>query len=233
MFPCLTSLYSFLIQFSGVWLLYKSNSLGEGFLSATLKDLSVIDNREGTEEAFRLAIGKPENTGYGPLKLVFDDDQRIDANVMKENDFKPVTTMLILDAKFRQNSSFISVSLQRPQLLVALDFLLAVVEFFVPSVGSLLSNDEDKSPMHVVDAIILDQSIYSQPSSEFSLSPERPLIADDERFDNFVYDGKGGVLYLKDRQGFNLSHPSTEAIIHVGSGKKLQFKNVVIKVSIL
>lgn len=217
------------VKVSGVWLLYKSNSLGEGFLSATLKDFSVIDNREGTEEEFRLAIGKPENIGYGPLKLLFDDEQWIDANVKKENNFKPVTTMLILDAKFRQNSSFISVSLQRPQLLVALDFLLAVVEFFVPSVGSLLSSDEDKSPMPVVDAIILDQSIYSQPSSEFSLSPERPLIADDERFDNFVYDGKGGVLYLKDRQGFNLSQPSTEAIIHIGSGKKLQFKNVVIK----
>lgn len=223
------------IQVSGVWLLYKSNTLGEGFLSATLQDFSVADNREGTEEEFRLAIGKPDNVGYGPPQLVAEDENQnmVDRNVTEENDVKLATTMLILDAKFGQNSSFISVCLQRPQLLVALDFLLAVVEFFVPTVGSLLSNDEDKSSVHIVDAVILDQSIYCQPSVELSLSPERPLIADDERFDHFIYDGKGGILYLKDRQGFILAQPSVEAIIHVGSGKKLQFKNVVIKVSFL
>lgn len=223
------------MQVSGAWLLYKSNTLGEGFLSATLKGFSVIDNREGTAEEFRLAIGKPENISYDGPHLVTDDGNQniLDANVIKGNDVKPVTTMLILDAKFGQSTSYVSVSLQRPQLLVALDFLLAVVEFFVPTIGDLLSNDEDKSYVHKVDAIILDQSIYSQPSAELSLSPQRPLIVDDERFNHFIYDGKGGILYLKDRQGFTLSQPSMEAIIHVGSGKKLQFKNVVIKVSVL
>ncbi|KAJ0048722.1 hypothetical protein Pint_15724 [Pistacia integerrima] len=219
------------VQVSGAWLLYKSNTLGEGFLSATLKGFSVIDNREGTAEEFRLAIGKPENISYGGPHLVTDDENQnmLDANVIKGNDVKPVPTMLILDAKFGQSTSYVSISLQRPQLLVALDFLLAVVEFFVPTIGGLLSNDEDKSYVHKVDALILDQSIYSQPSAELSLSPQRPLIVDDERFNHFIYDGKGGILYLKDRQGFNLSQPSVEAIIHVGSGKRLQFKNVVIK----
>ncbi|KAK4844286.1 hypothetical protein QYF36_018501 [Acer negundo] len=224
-----TSLAS--VQVTGAWLLYKSNTLDEGFLSATLKDFNVIDNREGTEEEFRLAIGKPKNIIDGPLQLVTDDETQnmSDANVIKENDVKPVTTMLILDAKFGQSLTFVSVCIQRPQLLVALDFLLAVVEFFVPTVGDLLSNDEDKGSMRMVDAIILDQSIYDQPYAELSVSPQRPLIVDDERFDHFIYDGKGGTLYLKDRHGFNLSKPSMEAMIHVGSGKKLHFKNVVIK----
>ncbi|KAH7549714.1 hypothetical protein JRO89_XS13G0070800 [Xanthoceras sorbifolium] len=224
-----TSLAS--VQITGAWLLYKSNTLDEGFLSATLKGFSVLDNREGTEEEFRLAIGKPENIIDGPLHLVTDDDTQnmSDANVIKENDVKPVTTMLILDAKFGQSSTFVSVCVQRPQLLVALDFLLAVVEFFVPTVGDLLSNDEDKGSMHMVDAIILDQSIYNQPYAELSVSPQRPLIVDDERFDHFIYDGRGGTLYLKDRHGFNLAEPSMEAMIHVGSGKRLQFKNIVIK----
>lgn len=223
------------MQISGAWLLYKSNTLGEGFLSATLKGFSVIDNREGTAEEFRLAIGKPENISYGgPHSVTVEENQNIlDANITKGIDVKPVTTMLILDARFGQSTSNVSVSLQRPQLLVALDFLLAVVEFFVPTVGGLLSNDEDKSYAQKVDAIILDQPIYSQPSAELSLSPQRPLIVDDERFNHFIYDGKGGILYLKDRQGFNLLQPSMEAIIHVGSGKRLQFKNVVIKVSII
>jgi vacuolar protein sorting-associated protein 13A/C len=139
--------------------------------------------------------------------------------------------MLIVDMKFGPDSTFVSLCIQRPQLLVALDFLLAVVEFFVPTVSSMLSFEEHDSSM--LDAIIMDQSIYKQPYAEFSLSPQKPLIADDENFDHFIYDGDGGILYLKDAQGFNLTSASSEAIIYIGNGKKLQFRNVVIKVSVL
>ena len=220
------------MQVSGAWLLYKSNNAGEGFLSATLKGFTVIDDREGTEEEFRLAVGMPGKIGYSLLHLSSDDENQhiSDLNVMKQDEIKPVPTMLIFDAKFGQYSTFISLCVQRPQLLVALDFLLAVAEFFVPTVGDMLSNEESRTPMHEVDTIVLDQPIYQQSSAEISLSPLRPLIVDDERFDHFTYDGKGGILHLKDRQGVNLSAPSKEAIIYVGSGKKLQFKNVVIKV---
>jgi vacuolar protein sorting-associated protein 13A/C len=220
------------MQISDAWLLYKSNTLGEGFLSATLKVFTVIDDREGTEQEFKLVIGKLESVGSSPLHTVtYDENQRVvDVTVFGENDVKPVPTMLILDAKFSKLSTFVSLCVQRPQMLVALDFLLAVVEFFVPSAGNMLSNEEDKNSIHVIDAIILDQSTFKQPSAEFSLSPQRPLIVDDERFDHFIYDGNGGVLFLKDRRGYNLEASNTEAIIYVGSGKKLQFKNVVIKV---
>ncbi|PPR99880.1 hypothetical protein GOBAR_AA20786 [Gossypium barbadense] len=216
------------VQASGAWLLYKSNTLGEGFLSASLKRFSVIDDRIGTEEEFRLAIGMPKN----PLVFVDDTMGQVisNANVTKENNIKPFPTMLLLDAKFGQFSTSLSVCVQRPQLLVALDFLLAVVEFFVPTVGSMLSNEEDKKSLHMVDAIILDKSTFTQPSAQFSLSPLKPLIADDEKYDNFIYDGNGGILHLKDREGFDLSAPSNEAMIYVGNGKKLQFKNVIIKV---
>lgn len=217
------------MQISDAWLLYKSNTLGEGFLSATLKGFTVIDDREGTKQEFKLAIGRAEN-GSLHIGTCDQNEHVVVANVFGENDVKPVPTMLILDAKFTKHSTYVSFCVQRPEMLVALDFLLAVVEFFVPSVGNMLSNEEDTNSLHVIDAIILDQSIYQQPFTEASLSPERPLIADDERFNLFVYDGNGGVLFLKDRQGFNLSAPSTEPIIYVGNGKKLQFKNVVIKV---
>ncbi|KAA8522113.1 hypothetical protein F0562_012573 [Nyssa sinensis] len=219
------------VQVSGAWLLYKSNTLGEGFLSATLKGFTVIDDREGTEQELRLAIGKPESIGYSSLQSITDDEDHhmVETNVLENNDVKPVPVMLILDAKFSQYSTSVSLCIQRPQLLVALDFLLAVVEFFVPTVRGMLSNEEDENYLHVVDALILDQSTYSQPSAEFSLSPQRPLVVDDERFDHFIYDGRGGTLYLQDRRGSNISSPSTEALIYVGSGKRLQFKNVIIK----
>ncbi|OVA12725.1 Pleckstrin homology domain [Macleaya cordata] len=221
------------VQVSGAWLLYKSNTIGEGFLSATLKGFTVVDDREGSRQEFRLAIGKPDSLGYGPLLSTSHDDNEHIAgsgkNVLNDNNVKPIPTMLILDAKFNQSSTSISLCVQRPQLLVALDFLLAVVEFFVPTVGTVLSNKEDDNPLHISDAIILDQPTYNQPSAEFSLSPQRPLIVDDERFDHFVYDGKGGNLFLRDRWGFNLHSSSSEAIIYVGSGKRLQFKNVFVK----
>ncbi|XP_050141691.1 uncharacterized protein LOC126617690 [Malus sylvestris] len=219
------------VQISGAWLLYKSNTLGEGFLSATLKGFAVLDDREGTEPEFRLAVGKPECVGSSPLDFVTHDgaQQISSAHDMELNDLTLVPTMIILDAKFSQLSTVVSLCIQRPQLLVALDFLLGVVEFFVPTISNTLSSEEVKNSVHGMDAVILDQSTYKQPSSEFSLSSLRPLIADDGRHDHFVYDGNGGTLYLKDRQGFNLSGPSTEPIIYIGDGKRLQFRNVVIK----
>lgn len=220
------------VQVTGAWLLYKSTSVEEGFLSATLKGFTVCDDREGTEQEFRLAIGNPENIGSSPLHSVAGDDEshhKVDQNIVRDNDVKLVPTMLILDVKFSQLSTFVSLCIQRPRLLVALDFLLAVAEFFVPTVGNVLSNEEDTTSFEVIDALILDVLTYKQPFAEVSLSPKRPLIVDDERYDHFVYDGGGGIIYLKDRHGSNLTSPSIEAIIYVGSGKKLQFKNVVIK----
>ncbi|KAL4281079.1 hypothetical protein GQ457_03G021660 [Hibiscus cannabinus] len=215
------------MQASGAWLLYKSNSLGEGFLSASLKSFFVIDDRVGTEEEFRLAIGMPKN----PLVSIDGTTGHVISNekVTKENNIEPFPTMLVLDTKFGQFSTSISVCVQRPQLLLAMDFLLAVVAFFVPTVDSMLSIEEDQKSLHMVDAIILDNSTFTQPYAQFSLSPLKPLMADDQKFDHFIYDGNGGILHLKDREGIDLSTPSNEAMIYVGNGKKLQFKNVLIK----
>ncbi|RYR67282.1 hypothetical protein Ahy_A03g013604 isoform A [Arachis hypogaea] len=162
---------------------------GKGFLSATLQGFTVFDDREGVEKEFRLAIGKPENVGASLLNAFSHQQNQDSANssIVKENGF-PVPTMLIVDVKFAQDSTFVSLCIQRPQLLVALDFLLAVVEFFVPTVSSMLSYEEHNMS-HMLEAVIMDQSIY----------------------------------------GFNLTEASSEALIYVGSGKKLQFKNVVVK----
>lgn len=222
------------MQISGAWLLYKSSTSGEGYLSATLQGFSVFDDREGVEQEFRLAIGKFENFGASSVNSLAHDHKQdsVDSNMTQWNNSEPVPTMLIVDVKFSQMSTFVTVCVQRPQLLVALDFLLAVVEFFVPTVSSMLYNEAD-SNSHILDAIFLDQSTYKQPCAEFSLSPQKPLIVDDENVDHFIYDGDGGTLFLKDTLGFNLTAPSSKALIYVGNGKKLQFKNIVIKVLLL
>ncbi|KAK9094958.1 hypothetical protein Scep_026427 [Stephania cephalantha] len=223
------------VQASGAWLLYKSNSLDEGSLLATLQGFVVVDDREGTKDEYRLAIGKPETLGYGLLQggwghpAEHTSHMYTDKKILKYQDVNPITTMLILDAKLNQLSTSVSLCIQRPQLLVALDFLLALAEFFVPMVHGMLSNEMDENLLNIVDAIVLDQPTYSQPSSDFSLSPRRPLIADDERFGCFTYDGKGGNLYLQNSEGSYLCSPTAQAIIYVGNGKRLQFKNVHIR----
>lgn len=224
-----------MFQVGGVWVLYKSNTVGEGFLSITLKDLIIVDDREGTVKELRLAIGKPSRDEYNPSATVLGNT---DHNVAKRKSLmdtarKYTPAILILDARFSEKSTFVSLCIQRPQLLVALDFLLDIVEFFVPTVrGELLYDDNANSSPSMV-AIILDQPVFHQPSAEFSISPKKPLVADAERFDLFIYDGGGGVLYLKDRHGLNISCPSMEALVYVGNGKKLQFRNVTIKVVFL
>ncbi|CAM8984893.1 unnamed protein product [Rhodiola kirilowii] len=212
-----------LLQIKHAWLLYKSTTMGDGFLSATLKSFTVIDNREGTEEEFRLAVGNSDSFGCSQQKAA------VDASILKDKDSDSVPTMIILDAKFTESLMSITLCVQRPQLLVALDFLLSVVEFFVPTVADMLSNQENGNSSQMIDAFILDQSTYIQQSSKVFLSPKKPLVADDERFDFFIYDGGGGTLHLQDRNGRDISAPSKEIMIYIGDGKRVQFKNVIIK----
>lgn len=216
----------FLAKIKHAWLLYKSTTIGEGYLSANLKSFTVIDNRDGTEEEFRLAVGNSESIGYANQK---DAVGAINSN---EKDLDSVPTMIILDAKFTESLMSISLCVQRPQLLVALDFLLSVVEFFVPTIADMISNEEDGNSSHIVDAFLLDQSTFIQKSAEVFLSPKKPLVADDERFDFFIYDGGGGIVHLQDRNGQDISAPSKETMIYIGNGKRVQFKNVIIKVCI-
>lgn len=138
--------------------------------------------------------------------------------------------MLIFDAILRKSSSTVSVCVQRPKFLVALDFLLAIVEFFVPSARSLLPNDEDKDLLHMTSPLVFSDQVYYQERSTMSISPQKPLIVDNEKFDYYIYDGKGGKIYLRDREGKILSGPSAERFIHVLCGKGLQFRNVTIVV---
>ncbi|PNT67930.1 hypothetical protein BRADI_3g33740v3 [Brachypodium distachyon] len=219
------------VQASGAWLLYKSNSLEETFLFATLKGFSVFDDREGTRDELRLAIGKSVTVRDTSSVDGYDNPNELDSGerrLQKDLGFEPVPSMLIFDAILRKSSSSVSLCIQRPKFLVALDFLLAIVEFFVPSARSLLSNDEDKDLLHMISPVVFTDKVYYQEYSTFSLSPQKPLIVDNEKFDHFIYDGNGGKLYLRDREGKILSSASAESFIHVLGGKRLQFRNVKI-----
>ncbi|XP_076943882.1 uncharacterized protein LOC143614277 [Bidens hawaiensis] len=217
------------LQVSGLWILYKANTVGEGLLSATLKGFTVNDDREGTEEELRLAVRQPKNVRYRPdYEVVNEDNENVKADV-KYDEIFGVPTMLILDAKFSQYTTSLCLCIQRPQLLVALDFLMAVAEFLVPTVRDMLTNEEDEKSSFSVDALDLDKPTFSQSDDIFTLSPQRPLVVECVNFDHYTYDGRGGILLLQDREGKMISSTSIEAIIFIGSGKHLQFRNVTIK----
>uniref|UniRef100_A0A0E0R2L4 PH domain-containing protein n=1 Tax=Oryza rufipogon TaxID=4529 RepID=A0A0E0R2L4_ORYRU len=219
------------MQASGAWLLYKSNTREESFLFATLKGFSVFDDREGTKDELRLAIGKSATVRDTSSADGYDNPNELDSGerrIQKDLGLEPIPSMLIFDAILRKSSSTVSVCVQRPKFLVALDFLLAIVEFFVPSARSLLSNDEDKDLLHMTSPLVFSDQVYYQERSTMSISPQKPLIVDNEKFDYYIYDGKGGKIYLRDREGKILSGPSAERFIHVLCGKGLQFRNVTI-----
>ncbi|KAL0409292.1 UNVERIFIED_CONTAM: hypothetical protein Sradi_1863600 [Sesamum radiatum] len=184
------------LQVSGVWLLYKSNMVGEGFLSATLKDLVVVDDREGTEKELKLAFGKPDLDGHNPSQSVPGnmDHNTVESNPLANNARKYTPAILILDARFHESSTFISLCIQRPQLLVALDFLLAVVEFFVPTVRSDVSNDENANSSHFLTLLYLTNQFSAKPllNSQFHL---RNLGCDDEGL-NILYMMEENGAYL-------------------------------------
>ncbi|XP_078437793.1 pleckstrin homology (PH) domain-containing protein isoform X2 [Wolffia australiana] len=219
------------IQAREAWILYRSDSYGKASLSSTLLDFSIIDNREGTRPEFRLAVGKQNNVTEklltSEIDCKVDDFQKTEMN--SDMNRKSVLAMLILDVKFEESSTAVSLCIQRPHLLVALDFLLAVVEFFVPAVHNMLCDEGDKDYFRFMESIIPDEQVYRQPFQKFSLSPIKPFVIDSEKFEHLIYDGRGGKLSLVDRVGNQLSDRSSEPIIFVGDGKSLQFRNVHIE----
>lgn len=138
--------------------------------------------------------------------------------------------MLVVDAKLSPTQQQVSLRIQRPRLVVAFDFLLAVGEFFVPSMHETLAEKGDENPLDMKNGMFLNDHIYKQTTKEIRISPKRPLVADHEGVHEYVYDGQGNKLRLLNRHGEDLSMFSPEAIIFVGDGKRLRFRNVIIQV---
>lgn len=218
------------MQVSGVWAAYTSNTVNESSIMATLERFNVKDDREATEPEMRYMIGsvstRDDNVASGyPQK---SDVVQVTSRTQHE----PVLTMLVLDAKISDHMKMVSLRIQRPRLLVALDFLLALAEFFIPSIHAVRADGKgsDDNPMDMKDGIFLTQSVYKQNAKEVVLSPRKPLVADNHNIDDYVYDGRGGRLRLTVRDGKNMNQLSQQTLIFVGDWKNLRFKNVVIQV---
>jgi vacuolar protein sorting-associated protein 13A/C len=138
--------------------------------------------------------------------------------------------MLVVDAKLSPTQQQVSLRIQRPRLVVAFYFLLAVGEFFVPSMHAMLAEKGDENPLDMKNGMFLNDHVYKQTVKEIRISPKKPLVADYEGVQEYIYNGQGNTLRLLNRNDEDLSMFSPEALIFVGDGKRLIFRNVVIQV---
>lgn len=138
--------------------------------------------------------------------------------------------MLVLDAKLSPTKQDVSLRIQRPRVVVAFDFLLAVGEFFVPSLHAVPAEKGEENALDMKKGVFLNNLVYKQTLKEIKISPKRPLVADYEGVQEYIYDGQGNTLRLLDHHGEDLSMSSSEVLIFVGDGKRLIFRNVVIQV---
>lgn len=144
-------------------------------------------------------------------------------------------TMPVLDLRVNPEYQAIVICVQRPRLLVVVDFLLAVGEFFVPSLGKTASENDSEDSQNRAEIcdehIRLATPLHEQVDDTIVLSCERQIITQAYDVDEFAYDGCGKTLLL-DVKDDEIGPASSEPFIINGSGKKLQFKNIRIEMSL-
>lgn len=232
------------IALEGLWVSYRSTSFSEKDIYVTIPKFSVLDVRPDTKPEMRLMLGsdvsKQGICGISPPSGNFMSSFTNNGSVLKniEPDATdadvPNLTMLLIDYRVRPSSQSFVIRIQQPRVLVVLDFLLSVCEFFVPSLGAITGREEildpKNDPISRNKHIILLTPTYKQNDHLVHLSPTRQLVVDAFGIDEFTYDGCGGTICLSDELDLkDVSSPKTRPIIIIGRGKKLRFKNVKIE----
>lgn len=213
------------MDLQGLWIAYRRSSISELDLYVTLSKLSVVDLRPSTKPEMRLMLGSMTDIDGNALHNESGGPTKSDI---------PKLTMLVMDWRVKTDSQAFVVRMQQPRLLVVLDFLLAVGEYFVPALGVITGREEvmdmQNDPVTKHDHVRLNASLYEQKEDVVFLSPHRQLIVDAYDVDVFTYDGCGNTICLigKDNLRGN-SLLSLQPLVIIGYGKKLRFKNIRIK----
>lgn len=142
-------------------------------LYLSIPRFSVLDIRPDTKLEMRLMLGtytdisKPGICDISASSCV-ETATDIDASNL---------TMLIMDYRWRSSFQSLVIRIQQPRVLVVLDFLLAVAEYFVPSLGTVTGKEETmdrkNDPLMNSDDIILSEPVYMQREDVVRLSPRR------------------------------------------------------------
>jgi vacuolar protein sorting-associated protein 13A/C len=209
-------------------------------LYVTLPKLSVVDLRADTKPEMRLMLGSMSDVdgAAGSGVDTASSNRGVNGASHAEGPTSPQLTMLVMDMRLKRDSQAIMIRVQRPRLLVVVDFLIAIGEFFVPSLGSITGRDEamdvSNDPVTQRDFLRLQSAYYLQSEDLVSLSTDRQLVADAYDIDEFVYDGGGHSLLLDIQEDLTSdSQWELEPMIFIGCNKHLRFKNIHIKVGLI
>lgn len=203
----------------------------------TIPKFSVLDVRPGSKPEMQLMLGSASDLskqGSGPI-LSFPPTLLDEPTKSSDEAENLNLSMLLVDYRVRSNSESFVIRIQQPRILVVLDFLLGVCEFFVPALGSITGHEETldprNDPLTRTGNIVLSEPVYEQEDDVIYLSSNCQLIVDSAKANEFVYDGGGKKICLvSDYLQKEVSPAYIPPIIIIGRGKKLRFKNVIIEV---
>jgi vacuolar protein sorting-associated protein 13A/C len=219
------------MQIQKLWLNYCNSTTLSTDLLITLSKISVLDQRWDTKPEMRLMLGSMADVEKNGLP---SHVPYVDSESSLPDDLSPQLTMLIMDLHFKPNSQAVVIRVQRPRLLVVVDFLLAVAVYFVPSLGDVTGRNDSESSetdeLFVDNHLRLSTRIYEQEDEMVILSSDRQLVADAYDIDDYIYDGCGKTLCLNVKDD---GYDSWEPLIIIGWRKRLHFKNVYIKNGLL
>ncbi|XP_062108869.1 uncharacterized protein LOC133819601 isoform X1 [Humulus lupulus] len=227
------------IALEGLWVSYRMTSLSETDLYITIPKFSVLDVRPDTKPEMRLMLGsstdvsKQVSAGNTPFILNKGSFRKTESEFGLHGDL-PVSTMFLMDYRWRKSSQSFVVRVQQPRVLVVPDFLLAVTEFFVPALGTITGREETMDPKNDPlcrnSNIVLSEPTYKQREDVVHLSPSRQLVANCSNVNEYTYDGCGKTICLSEEGDFKESYwTRSQPIIFIGRGKRLRFINVKIE----
>ena len=219
---------------------YRMTSLSEADLYVTIPKFSILDVRPDAKPEMRLMLGSSDvcrqTSVFGSAPSSFSGDfMRTRSRVSSDIDM-PTSTMFLLDYRWRATSQSSVVRVQQPKVLVVPDFLIDVAIFFVSSLGIITGREElmdpKNDPIRKNHSIVLHSAVYRQQEEVIQLSPTQQLIADSPGIDDYLYDGCGRTICLKEDTDLMESQVSSfQPIVIIGRGKRLRFVNVKIEVN--
>ncbi|XP_010679516.3 uncharacterized protein LOC104894866 isoform X2 [Beta vulgaris subsp. vulgaris] len=231
------------ISLEGLWVSYRMTSLSEADLYVTIPKFSIVDVRPDAKPEMRLMLGPSSEvcrqasvsaSGSGSVPSTSSGNlTRTQSRVSSASDM-PTSTMFLLDYRWRTTAQSSVVRVQQPRVLVVPDFLIAVAEFFVPSLGAITGREElmdpNNDPIRKNHSIVLNSAVYKQQVEVIQLSPSQQLIADAPGVDDYIYDGCGRTICLKeDNDLIESQFSGFQPIVIIGRGKRLRFVNVKIE----
>lgn len=213
-------------------------SFSETDLYITIPKFSVLDVRPDTKPEMCLMLGSSTDVSKQVSNTTFSLNKgsfgRTESAAAHYADL-PISTMFLMDYRWRKSSQSFVVRVQQPRVLVVPDFLLAVTEFFVPALGEITGREEiadpKNDPLCRYSGIVLSEPVYKQREDVIHLSPSRQLVANCPSIDEYTYDGCGKTICLTEEADVKESHwARSQPIIVIGRGKTLRFVNVKIEV---